>query len=226
MKLLIVALVLGLTTALAQESPTPSPTATASPTASPAARSVRISFVPPPLEGTISLGIYDHEGKLVRVLVDQGSVDEFDVGADALNAKWDGKDDHDQDLPAAKYHARGYMVGSLKVEDVGPAPSPPPDLKEDAHVQVKLVRNPLTKSQNAIVDLAINFGEDGIILKTTDGLPLFNVIEAPEVVRVGLTRSGEKALDVFADNGSAIEQLRVSNVDQMMAFDCGEIELK
>jgi len=27
-------------------------------------------------------------------------------------------------------------------------------------------------------------------------------------------------------NGNLIEQIRVSNVDQMMAFDCGEIELK
>jgi hypothetical protein len=225
----------GLASANAQESPTPTTTPTASATASATAaptptatapRSVRISFVPPPLEGTISLGIYDREGKLVRVLVDQGAVDEFDVGADALNAKWDGKNDHDEDLPAGKYHARGYMVGALKVEDLGPAQSPPPELKEDAHVQVKLVANPLTKPAKVIVDLALSLGEDGIVLKTTDGLPLFNIIEAPEAVRVGLTKNGEKALDVFADNGSTIEQVRVSNVDQMMAFDCGEIELK
>lgn len=232
---------LGLTTAFAGPSPSPTPTpaasatatttpsATPSVTATPAvapARSVRVSFVPPPLEGTISLGIYDREGKLVRVLVEQGSVDEFDVGADALNAKWDGKDDQDQDLPAGKYRARGYMVGALKVEDVGPAPSPPSDLKEDGHVQVKLMANPLTKAAKAVVDLALNSGEEAIVLQTGDGLPLFNVIEAPEVVRVGLTKSGEKTLDIFADNGSAIEQVRVSNVDQMMAFDCGEIELK
>lgn len=236
---LAAALALGLTSAFAQEAPSPTATATATatptstsattPTATPSespGRSVRISFVPPPLEGTISLGIYDREGKLVRVLVDQGAIDEFDVGADALNAKWDGKDDHDQDLAPGKYRARGYMVGALKVEDIGPAQSPPPELKEDAHVQVKLVANPLTKAQKAIVDLAISFGEDGIILKTVDGLPLFNVIEAPEVVRVGLTKNGEKALDLWADNGTAIEQVRISNVDQMMAFDCGEIDLK
>src|SRR5947209_7711022 len=94
--------------AAAQESPVPTVSATPSPSH---ARSVRISFLPPPLEGTISLGIYDPSGKLVRVLVQEGEVDEFEVGADALVMKWDGKNDHDEDLPAGKYHARGYLVG-------------------------------------------------------------------------------------------------------------------
>src|SRR5690349_13599032 len=59
---------------------TASPLATVSPSAT---RSVKISFLPPPMEGTISLGIYDGTGKLVRVLVQEGNVDEFEVGADA-----------------------------------------------------------------------------------------------------------------------------------------------
>ncbi|MEY2546969.1 MAG: hypothetical protein QOG48_2086 [Verrucomicrobiota bacterium] len=213
----------------AQESPSPSPTATATatptPTASPA-RSVRISFVPPPLEGTISLGIYDHEGKLVRVLVEQGSLDEFDVGADALTIKWNGKNDQDEDLPNGKYHARGYLVGRLKVEDIGKAEAPPTDLKAADHVPVKLVANPLAKDAKLIVDLAVGFADEQIFLKTGDGLPLFDVIEAPQLVGVGITKSGEKSVDVWADGGTAVEQVRVSNIDQMMAFDCGEIELK
>src|SRR5438132_1011440 len=82
----------------AQDSPSPTespagvvePTATSTPAAT---RSVRISFVPPPLDGTISLGIYDLNGKLVRLLHQQASVEEFTIGADALQTKWDGKDD-------------------------------------------------------------------------------------------------------------------------------------
>jgi len=172
------AMLVGVALASAQESPSPttSPTATATPTASPA-RSVRISFVPPPLDGTISLGIYDREGKLVRVLVDQGAIDEFDVGADALNAKWDGKNDSEEDSPAGKYHARGYMVGALKVEDMGPATTPMP-LDLNNRVQVKLVSNPLSKDAKTIVDLAASFEDDQIVLKSADGLPLFTVIEA------------------------------------------------
>src|SRR5437773_12043536 len=90
------------------ESLSPSPTiaAIAPPTPAPS-RSVRISFVPPPLDGTISLGIYDLSGKLVRVLHQQASLDDFAIGADALQTKWDGKDDSGQDLPGGKYRARG-----------------------------------------------------------------------------------------------------------------------
>src|ERR1700684_2948316 len=67
-------------------SPTPSPSPTTSPT-----RSIRISFLPPPLEGTISLGIYDEQNKLVRVLHQEAELDEFTIGDDALATKWDGR---------------------------------------------------------------------------------------------------------------------------------------
>src|ERR1700741_3168663 len=74
--------------ASSQDSPTSTPTATAPPPA----RNVRISFVPPPLEGTISLGIYDANGKLVRVLFREADINEFTIGHDALSTTWDGKD--------------------------------------------------------------------------------------------------------------------------------------
>ena len=106
-------------TALAQESPTPitSPTLPPSPTPS-SARNVRISFVPPPIEGTISLGIYDPSGKLVRVLHRESDTDDFTIGHDALITEWDGKSDAGQDLPAGKYNAHGYMVGALAIEGI------------------------------------------------------------------------------------------------------------
>jgi hypothetical protein len=230
-------LVAAVSVAVAQASPSPSPTPSSTPTATaspgPSAtptpvptptRSVRISFLPPPLEGTISLGVYDTSGKLVRVLVQEGDVEEFEVGADALVAKWDGKNDRDEDLPTGKYHARGYMVGRLKVEDLGKAQTPPKEAAD--HVQVKLISNPLSKDAKLNVDLAVGFDEENIFLKTTDGLPLLTVIEAPQLVRVSLTKSGEKAIDIWADGGTATEQVRISNVDKMMAFDCGDFELK
>jgi len=224
---IVAALVLLSSVAVAQESPTPTASPTPSATPSPShTRSVRISFLPPPLEGTISLGIFDASGKLVRVLVQEGDVDEFEVGADALVIKWDGKNDKDEDLPAGKYHARGYLVGHMKIEDLGAAENPPADLNGADHVAVKLVPNSLSKAAPLTVDLAVGVEDETIFLKTTDGLPLLTVIEAPQVARVGVTKNGEKAVDVWADGGSATEQLRVSNIDKMMAFDCGEIELK
>ena len=99
---------------LAQESPTPEPTASPAPM-----RSVRISFVPPPLDGTISLGVYDAKGKLVRVLFREADINEFTIGQDALSKTWDGKNDAGENLPPGKYSAHGFVVGDVKIEGVG-----------------------------------------------------------------------------------------------------------
>ena len=71
------------------------------------------------MEGTISLGIYDQAGKLVRVLHQNAQLNDFTIGPDALVTRWDGKDDGNQDLSSGRYHARGYVVGPLKREDLG-----------------------------------------------------------------------------------------------------------
>lgn len=96
--------------ATAQE---PSPTPAATP------RSIRVSFVPPPLDGTISLGIYDAKGKLVRILFREADINEFNIGSDSLSTTWDGKDDAGDSLPPGKYTAHGFVVGDLKIEGVG-----------------------------------------------------------------------------------------------------------
>ena len=97
-----------------QESPTPE-----SPPSPAPARNVRISFVPPPVDGTISLGVYDAKGKLVRVLFREADINEFTIGHDALSTAWDGKDDAGENVPPGKYSAHGFVVGDLKIEGVG-----------------------------------------------------------------------------------------------------------
>jgi len=211
----------------AQESPSPAPTPSPSPspTSSPA-RSVRISFVPPPLEGAISLGVYDGNGKLVRILHQQAELNEFTIGADALVTKWDGKNEEGEDLPAGKYHARGYLVGRFKVEDLGQAAAPPVEDNPTGNVKVKLMPNPLANDERPIVDLGVGFDDEDSFLKTTDGLPLCTVSETPNLIRASIKKNGEKSVDVWQDDGAVVEQFRISNVDKMMAFDCGDFELK
>jgi hypothetical protein len=223
-KIAIAAFIIGslfLREANAQDAPTASPAPSTSP-----ARSVRISFLPPPLEGTISLGIYDANEQLVRVLHQEAELDEFVVGADALVTKWDGKNDDGEDLPAGKYSAHGYLVGNLKIENLGGAASFPADANATGRVAVKLMPNPLANRTNAIVDLAPGFDDENCYLKTPDGLPLFTISDKKNLVRASITRSGDRAVDVFLDDGESLEQLHVSNVDKMMAFDCGDFELK
>jgi len=207
-----------------EESMVPSPTAEQTPSPSPA-RSVRISFVPPPMDGTISLGIYDQAGKIVRVLHQNAQLNDFTIGPDSLVTRWDGKDDGTQDSPFGRYHARGYLVGALKREDLGET-SPPPTESEANVVKVRLVRNPLRKDKRPIVELGIGSNSDGSYLKTSDGLPLFKISETPSVTRAGIAAKGENAVDIWQGDGTSVHQFRISNVDQMMAFDCGEFELK
>jgi hypothetical protein len=207
------------------ESVTPSPSPEQTPSSSPA-RNVRISFVPPPLEGRISLGIYDAQGKLVRVLHREADLREFTIGADALVTQWDGKNDIGQDLPAGTYHARGYLVGLLKVEELSQDAAATPENNSNSSVKVKLMPNPLANDARALVGLTAGFDNNGSYLKTSDGLPLFTMSKSPNLSRVSIMKKGDKSVDTWQTDGAGFHQFRIANVDQMMAFDCGEFELK
>jgi hypothetical protein len=233
--------------ALAQESPTPtlspmpeeSPALSISPAESiarppspvqtpsvTAAKNVRIGFVPPPLEGRISLGIYDAKGKLVRVLHHEADLNQFKIGADALITQWDGKNDNGEDLPAGRYQARGYLVGPLKAEDLSQAATSPPENNSNASIKVNLMPNPLANDKRALLELAAGFDNNGSYLETNDGLPLFTISKSPNVSRVSIIKKGDKSIDIWQSDGAGFRQFHISNVDQMMAFDCGEFELK
>ena len=67
------------------------------------------------MEGTISLGIYDSTGKLVRTLHRAATGDEFVAALDGYITHWDGLDDSGKPLPPGQYSAKGYMVGDVTV---------------------------------------------------------------------------------------------------------------
>jgi hypothetical protein len=211
--------------ALAQE-PTPSPSTSPTPTAAPTpARSVRISFVPPPLEGKISLGIYDENDQLVRVLHEEADLDDFTAGADALMTKWDGKDDFGYDLWPGTYHARGFLVAPMKIEE---KTEPETGAQTEAPlIKMKLMANPLNKNERPTVQLATGIDDEDAILKTADGLPLLTVTQAPDLKRVVLTGDPEKkSVTVIVETGNATRRFSVAGLSRMIAFDCGEFELK
>jgi hypothetical protein len=219
--------------AFAQESPSPTETASASPeqtpSPSPAAlttRNVPLRFVPPPMEGTISLGIFDSNDKLVRVLHREAKIDIFTIDENALKTTWDGKNDAGEDLPAGKYRARGYLVGRLRVEEVSPTAHPPVADSAPDHIPVKLVTNPLVSDTRAVMDLGIGFDGKGSFLKTMDGLPLATVNQASNLARVAIAKIGEKPAIVWQDDGATAKEFNIFNIEKMMAFDCGFFELK
>ena len=77
---------------------------------------VRITFLPPPLDGTLSLGIFTKGGRLVRTLHREARTKEFTVGLNGLVTWWDGKDDAGAVAPSGKYFARGFAVGAVEFQ--------------------------------------------------------------------------------------------------------------
>jgi hypothetical protein len=78
----------------------------------------KLLFVPPPVEGVISLGAYDSKGKLVRVLKKAAEIDTFKSASDGLVIDWDRNDSQGKPVPNGKYFARGVMIGDVKIEGV------------------------------------------------------------------------------------------------------------
>ena len=228
------------TSALAQEStpapaspapaisPSPavlaSPSPTASPTASPTPSllkktGIQIEFLPPPMQGTISLGIYDYTGKLVRILHRAATGNEFVAAFDGYITHWDGLDDAGKPLPAGRYSAKGYMVGALNVAAVvatpalasgsnaSPSASPPaaPDTLESAlpglkfpngkpfvpqdKIHAGLVPDPLDRDRAGSAELVAGFDAKGSWLQLADGLPLKQISATPNLKWVALGRS-------------------------------------
>ena len=83
-----------------------------------AQESVPIVFLPPPMDGTISLGIFNGAGQLIRVLHREAGQEEFKAGENGLITRWDGRSASGEPVPPGKYGARGWMVGNLGVEGV------------------------------------------------------------------------------------------------------------
>jgi len=152
-------------------------------------------------------------------------VDDFVAGDDGLETKWDGRSDNGEDLPAGKYRGRGYAVGNLKAEPV-PGASPSTDDSGTPAVKVRLTANPLFNDERTTIEVGIGFDEQGCFLKTAEGLPIFTVASVANVTRASLKKAGEKAVDAWFESAGAPQQLRISNVNKMMAFDCGDLVLK
>src|SRR5437899_12390510 len=101
------------------------------------------------MDGTISFEVYDQAGKMVSVLRQNAQLNDFAIGADALVTRWDGKDDGNQESPSGRYHARGYLVGPLKRDDLGETSPPPTEFGANV-VKVRLVGNPLRKDKRPV----------------------------------------------------------------------------
>jgi hypothetical protein len=171
------------------------------------------------MEGTISLGIYDHTGKLVRILHREAGADEFVAALDGFITHWDGLDDSGQPLPPGHYSASGYMVGTVTVRALPipsplasgsnaappPPPPPPPGTLASAlpnlifpsgkpfvpqeKIHAGLIANPLDRDRAGSADLSVSFDAKGSWLQLAGGLPLKTISATPNLKWVALGRS-------------------------------------
>ena len=253
-------------------SPSPAPAVSPSPAVSPTPSllkktGVKIQFLPPPMEGTISLGIYDSTGKLVRTLHRAATGDEFVAALDGYITHWDGLDDAGKPLPPGRYKARGYLVGAVTVRSI-PMPSalasgsssgtpaaalpgaspqmsgsfgviapgePVPGLYfpngkpfiYQVKIHVGLVGNPLDRDRAGSADLSVGLDANGRCwMQLANGLPLKQIGATPglDEAFIGRPGPGDPLIVIEAKAGASSEAFAITNISNMMAFDCGDFD--
>ena len=78
-------------------------------------QATHIRFIPATGSGTVSLGIFDRDATLVRVLCDEWPFSRFRIGLNGLSTDWDGYDQAGQPVAAGTYTARGFVVGDIAI---------------------------------------------------------------------------------------------------------------
>ena len=79
----------------------------------------QLMFIPPPVHGVISLGVYDDKGKIVKVLKKAADISSFKSSLNGLYIDWDWTDSQGQPLSGNRFFARGVLVGDVDVKGVG-----------------------------------------------------------------------------------------------------------
>jgi len=140
-------------------------------------RSVRVRFLPPPLEGRFQLGVFDGSGACVRLLRQDAALTDFEMARDGLEVVWDGLDDGNAPLPAGRYRIRGVVTGNVAIaavrwhrNDWSPLlpDAPPAEIRDVAGLSHDTIV--LTGRDTGGNGLVFAVGRDGNLLWTRTGL--------------------------------------------------------
>ncbi|HEX8679670.1 MAG TPA: hypothetical protein VF683_06910, partial [Chthoniobacterales bacterium] len=179
--------------------------------------------MPPPLEGTLSLGIYDAKGTLVRVLHREAELEEFEIGTDALKTTWDGKNNAGEAMPAGKYHARGYAIGDVEVDGVGYFFND--WIADDQSPRIRKIRQIWFRANSLIVQAEVTGTEGSLFTCDENGrisgtygeaVPIGSMTRAPgkdETVWVIDTSESARRVKQLSRDGEAIRELKITADD-------------
>jgi hypothetical protein len=171
-------------------------------------------FVPPPIEGVISLGAYDSKGKLVRVLKKDAEINTFKAASDGLVIDWDRNDSQGKPVPDGKYFARGVLVGDVKIEGVAFHLNDWVDASDDPRIR-KVLSATLLDTQRTVI-LADAAKPEAVVLESngnrSNTIPLtFNptavkaagsnllLFDNAEVMLINLASGAQVARQSFSD---------------------------
>lgn len=159
----------------------------------------QLMFIPPPVEGVISLGVYDAHGKLVRVLKQAAEIDSFKSGLNGLFVDWDGTDADGKAVPAGKYFARGVLIGDVTVSGVAYHLN---DWVDDAqNLRVKTISSPVLLGGRSLAVLA-DTGRQEILIMDAASLKPQRFAADPGIIR--LKSDGANLLAIYSDHIASI----------------------
>jgi hypothetical protein len=159
----------------------------------------QLMFIPPPIEGVISLGVYDAHGKLERVLKQAAEIDSFKSGLNGLFVDWDGTDGNGKVLPAGKYFARGVLIGDVSISGVAYYLN---DWVDDTqNLRVKTISSPALLGGRSLAVLA-DTGRPEILIVDAGSLKAQRFSIDPGVIR--LKSDGVNLLAIYSDHVAKI----------------------
>lgn len=189
----------------------------------------------PAMEGPVTMGVFSEQGKLVRLLYRDTSIETIPSGLNGLIMTWDGKDDRGVDVPAGSYRARGLVHGPIR-SSVLPAFSIttfPPIPEEEVtcpfpsdRVVLRAAEDELLDSRPLLSLRAVNRGS--AIDLEAEGLPLASITLADgaapaKVLCTHGARAGTAILAV--EDGIIRESYLVSGLDRIVPMDAGKLEV-
>ncbi len=175
----------------------------------------QLLFVPPPVEGVISLGVYDNKGKIVRVLKKEAELDSFKSGSDGLVIDWDRNDSQGKPVPNGKYFARGVLIGDVKIEGVAFRLNDWVDSSDDPRIRKVLSATLLDPLRAAVLAVA---AQPEVVVLESNGNRAKTISLAFNPLAIKAAGSNLLLFDkaqvvlINATSGGEVSRLNLSNV--------------
>ena len=208
--------------------------ATASPTLKATPQTFAVAL--PELDGPVTMGVFDPDGKRVRLLCRDAPVESLPAGLNGLIMTWDGKDGDGVPVPPGRYSARGLVhgvivVGALPFSEVTPVREWAAGMLPEAFslsgssLTLRAASDSLLPGR-PFVTLAVAGGSGAMVLEA-DGLPVADLpLPAPEG-NFRLLRHGSRAGEVLVTSGGdrVSRTVAVSGLERIVPLNAGWLEV-